>query len=52
MKIKRGKHKFNIPYRGSPRGGRTQQDAYCLRFAHSRHIESHLGKKKRKQILQ
>ena len=24
---------------------RTQQHAYCLRYAHSHHIESHLGKK-------
>ena len=38
-------HKLNIHYRGSPRGGRTQQHAYCLRYAHSQHIESHLGKK-------
>ena len=39
------KHKLNTHYRGSPRGGRTQQHAYCLRYAHSQHIESHLGKK-------
>ena len=45
MKIKVSKHKLNIHYRGSPRGGRTQQHAYCLRYAHSQHIESHLGKK-------
>ena len=45
MKIKVSKHKFNIHYRGSPRGGRTQQHTYCLRYAHSQHIESHLGKK-------
>ena len=35
----------NIHYRGSPWGSRTQQHAYCLRYAHSHHIESHLGKK-------
>ena len=46
MKIKVSKHKLNIHYRGSPRGGRTQQHTYCLRYAHSQHIESHLGKKK------
>ena len=45
MKIKVSKHKLNTHYRGSPRGGRTQQHAYCLRYAHSQHIESHLGKK-------
>ena len=45
MKIKVSKHKLNIHNRGSPRGGRTQQHAYCLRYAHSQHIESHLGKK-------
>ena len=45
MKIKVSKHKLNIHYRGSLRGGRTQQPAYCLRYAHSQHIESHLGKK-------
>ena len=45
MKIKVSKHKLNIDYRGSPRGGLTQQHAYCLRYAHSQHIESHLGKK-------
>jgi len=45
MKIKVSKHKLNIHYRGSPRGSRTQQHAYCLRYAHSQHIESHLGKK-------
>ena len=45
MKIKVSKHKLNIHYRGSPRGGRTQQHAYCLRYAHSQHIESHLRKK-------
>ena len=39
MKIKVSKHKLNIHYRGSP------QHAYCLRYAHSQHIESHLGKK-------
>ena len=45
MKIKVSKHKLNIHYRGSPWGRRTQQHAYCLRYAHSQHIESHLGKK-------
>ena len=45
MKIKVSKRKLNICYRGSPRGSRTQQLAYCLRYAHSQHIESHLGKK-------
>ena len=39
------KHKLNIHYRGSPWGSRTQQHAYCLRYARSHHIESHLGKK-------
>ena len=46
MKIKVSKHKLNLHCRGSPRGGRTQQHTYCLRYAHSQHIESHLGKKK------
>ena len=46
MKLKVSKHKLNIYDRGSPRGSRTQQFAYCLRYAHSQHIESHLGKKK------
>ena len=34
-------------YRGSraPWGSRTQQHAYCSRYAHSHHTESHLGKK-------
>ena len=45
MKIKVSKHKLNIRYRGSPRGGRLQQQAYYLRYAHSQHIESHLDKK-------
>ena len=45
MKIKVSKHKLNIHYQGSPCGSRTQQHAYCLRYAHSHHIESHLGKK-------
>ena len=47
MKIKVSKHKFNI-YRGSggsPWGSRTQQHTYCLRYAHSQHIECHLAKK-------
>ena len=45
MKIKVSKHRLNIYYRGSPRGSRTQQLAYCLRYAYSQHIESHFGKK-------
>ena len=45
MKIKVSKRKLNIHYRGSQGGSRTQQHAYCLRYAHSQHIESHLGKK-------
>ena len=45
MKIKESNHKLNIHYRGSPRGSRTEQHAYCLRYAHSQHIESHLSKK-------
>ena len=45
MKIKVSKHKLNIHYRSSPRESRTQQHAYCLRYAHSQHIESPLGKK-------
>ena len=45
MKIKVSKHKLKIHYRGSPRGSQTQQHAYCLRYAHSQHIESHFGKK-------
>ena len=48
MKIKVSKHKLNIHYRGSPWGSRTQQHAYCLRYAHSHHTESHLGKKQPK----
>ena len=51
MKIKVSKHKLNIHYRGSPRGGRTQQHTYCLRYAHSQHIESQLGKKKQQAII-
>ena len=45
MKIKVSKHKLNIHYRGSPWGSRTQQHAYCLRYALSHHTESHFGKK-------
>ena len=45
MKIKVSKHKLNIHYRGSPLGSLTQQHAHCLRYAHSQHIESHIGKK-------
>ena len=30
---------------GSSQESRTQQHAYCLRYAHFQHIESHLGKK-------
>ena len=45
MKIKVSKDKLNIHYRGSLKGGRTQQHAYCLCYAHSQHVESHLGKK-------
>ena len=45
MKIKVNEHKLNIHCRGSPWGSRTQQHAYCLCYAHSHHIESHLGKK-------
>ena len=45
MKIKVNKPKLTIHYRGSQWGSRTQQRAYCLCYAHSRHIESHLGKK-------
>ena len=45
MKIKVSKHKLNTHYRGSPRGSRTQQHTYCLRYAHSQHIEYFLGKK-------
>ena len=52
MKIKVSKHKLNIHYRGCPRGSRTQQRAYCLRYAHSQHIESHLGKKQPQAKLQ
>ena len=47
MKIKVNKHKLNMHYRGSPWGSRTQQHAYCLRYAHSHQSESHLGKKQR-----
>ena len=39
------KHKLNIHYRGSLWGSRTQQHANCLRYAHSHHTESYLGKK-------
>ena len=45
MKIKVSNHKLNIHNRGSPRGSRTEQHAYCLRYAHSQHTESHLSKK-------
>ena len=45
MKIKVSNHKLNVHCRGSPRGSRAHQHAYCLRYAHSQHIESHLGKK-------
>ena len=38
--------------RGSPWGSRTQQHAYCFRYVHSQHIESHHGKKQpRAKIL-
>ena len=40
MKIKVSKLELNIHYRGSPRGSRTQQHSYCLRYAHSQHIVS------------
>ena len=50
MKIKVNKHKLNIHYRGCPCGSRTQQHAYCFRYAHSHHIESHLGKKQPQQL--
>ena len=45
MKIKVNKHKLNVHYRGSPWGSRTQQHAYCLRYAYSHYNESHLDKK-------
>ena len=45
MEIKVSKHKLKIHCRGSPWGSRTQQRAYCSRYTHSQHIESHLGKK-------
>ena len=45
MKIKVNKHKLNIHYRGSRWGSRTQQHAYCLRYAHCHHIEAYFGKK-------
>ena len=38
--------------RGSPWGpwaSQTQQHAYCLRYAHSQHTESHFGKKNHKR---
>ena len=40
MKIKVSKHKLNMHYRGSPRGGRTQQHAY---FAYVMHIPNTLS---------
>ena len=45
MKIKMSKYKLTSTRRGSPWGSRTQQHAYCLRYAHSQHTQSHLGKK-------
>ena len=36
---------LNFYYRGSPWGSRTEQHAYCLRYAHFQHLESHFGKK-------
>ena len=45
MKIKTSKCKFTSTRRGSPRGSRTQQHAYFLRYAHSQHTQSHFGKK-------
>ena len=45
MKIKVSKHKLNIHYRDPLLGSRSQQYAYCLRYAYSQHIESNLGKK-------
>ena len=39
LKIKVSKHKLNIHYRGA------LQHAFCLHYAPSQHIESHLGKK-------
>ena len=35
--------------RGSPWGSRTRLLAYCLRYAHSQHIESHLDKKQQQE---
>ena len=53
MKIKVNKHKLNIHYRGSvlvlrEEASRTQQHEYCLRSAHSHHMESHLTKNRNK----
>ena len=45
MKIKTSKCKFISTRRGSPRGSRTQQHAYFLRYAHSQHTQSPFGKK-------
>ena len=39
------KYKLTSTRRVSPWGSRTQQHAYCLRYAHSQHKQSHLGKK-------
>ena len=39
------KYKYTSTRRGSPRGSRTQQHAYFLRYAHSQHTQSHFGKK-------
>ena len=43
--MKLSKRKFNIHYRGSLWGSRTQQHACCLRCAHSQRIKSRLGEK-------
>ena len=51
MKIKVSEYKFNFHYRGSLWGGRTQQHTFCLPYAHSLHIESHIGRKHPIEII-
>ena len=51
MKIKVSEYKFNFHYRGSLWGGRTQQHTFCLPYAHSLHIESHIGRKHPQEII-
>ena len=43
MKVKVRQHRFNVHYRGSPQESRTQQHAYCLRYAQSQFLGPHIN---------